>query len=227
MKKNDIFEHEIEGTKLRFQLVDLTPNLVTIQTLDLTPPECRNGNMPLTALPKVALATNDKGKFVTTDIGERWAKRYATYICNRVSARNKSLRWLTENKEMDREEANALVEKLDKQLNDWEIRYLLAIVRWAYYEAIDPVSEADIKRVKDLLLSYFIYLKEHDKESVEKIKFANLCFKLVRDGQRDRILWTMEETERLLRPWANKDININRWGGDSKQLLLLRTALRT
>ena len=153
---------------------------------------------------------------MTTDIGERWAKRYATYICNRVSARNKSLRWLTENKEMDREEANALVEKLDKQLNDWEIRYLLAIVRWAYYEAIDPVSEADIKRVKDLLLSYFIYLKEHDKESVEKIKFAKLCFKLSRDGQRDRILWTMEETERLLRTWANKDININRWVRDSK-----------
>ena len=54
MKKNDIFEHEIEGTKLRFQLVDLTPNLVTIQTLGLTPPECRSGNMPFTALPKVA-----------------------------------------------------------------------------------------------------------------------------------------------------------------------------
>lgn len=216
MKKNDIFEHEAEGTKLRFQLVDLTPNLVTIQTLDLTPPECRSGNMPLAALPKVALATNDKGEFVTTDIGERWAKRYATYICNRVSARNKSLRWLTENMEMDKEEANALVVKIEKQLNDWEIRYMLAVVRWAYYEAIDPENEVDIKRVKDLLLSYFICLKEHDNDSGEKIKFANLCFKLVRDGQRDRILWTMEETERLLRPWANKSININKWVGDSK-----------
>lgn len=216
MKKNDIFEHEAEGTKLRFQLVDLTPNLVTIQTLDLTPPECRSGNMPLAALPKVALATNDKGEFVTTDIGERWAKRYATYICNRVSARNKSLRWLTENIEMDREEANALVEKLDKQLNDWEIRYILAIVRWAYYEAIDPESEADIKRVKDLLLAYLVHRKNFDNDSAVEIQFANLCFKLVRDGQRDRILWTMEETERLLRPWANKSININKWVGDSK-----------
>lgn len=216
MKKYDIFEHEAEGTRLRFQLVDLTPNLVTIQTLNLTPPECRNGNMPLAALPKAALATGDNGEFVTTNIGERWAKRYSTYICNRVSVRNKSQRWLTENMEMDREEANALVVKIDKQLNDWEIRYMLAVVRWAYYEAIDPENEADIKRVKDLLLSYFIYLKEHDKESVEKIKFANLCFKLVRNGQRDRILWTMEETERLLRPWANKSININKWVGDTK-----------
>lgn len=216
MKKYDIFEHEAEGTRLRFQLVDLTPNLVTIQTLDLTPPKCRNGNMPLAALPKGALATNNNGEFVTTDIGERWAKRYATHICNRMFARSKSLRWLTENMEMDKEEANALVVKIEKQLNDWEIRYMLAVVRWAYYETIDPESEADIKRVKDLLLSYFIYLREHDNDSGEKIKFANLCFKLVRNGQRDRILWTMEETERLLRPWANKSVNINKWVGDSK-----------
>ncbi|MBR5910435.1 MAG: hypothetical protein IKZ55_00425 [Bacteroidales bacterium] len=216
MKKNDIFEHEAEGTKLRFQLVDLTPNLITIQTLDLTPPKCRSGNMPLAVLPKAALATNDKGEFVTTDIGERWAKRYAAHICNRVSARNKSLRWLTENMEMDREEANALVEKLDKQLDDWEIRYMLAIVRWAYYEAIDPENEADIKRVKDLLLAYLVHRNNLDNDSAIEIQFANLCFILVRKGQRDRILWTMEETERLLRPWANKSININKWVGDSK-----------
>lgn len=216
MKKNDIFEHEAEGTRLRFQLVDLTPYLVTIQTLDLTPQECRSGNIPLAALPKAALAINVNGEFVTTDIGERWAKRYATKICNRVSARNKSLRWLIENKEMDKKEANALVEKLDKQLNDWEIRNMLAIVRWAYYEAIDPESEADIKRVKDLLLAYLVHRKNLDNDSAVEIQFANLCFKLVREGENERILWTMEETERLLRPWVNKGININKRVEDSK-----------
>ena len=140
MKKNDIFEHEVEGTKLRFQLVELKPYLVTIQTLDLTPPECRSGNMPLAALPKAALATNDNGELVTTDIGERWAKRYATYICNRVVARNKSLRCLTENKDMEQADAIELVSKLDRQLNDWEVRYLSAIVRWADNGSLDRKS---------------------------------------------------------------------------------------
>ncbi len=134
--------------------------------------------------------------------GEKLVKGLVSDVCDRMSARKKSLRWLTENKEMESEEAKALVEKVDERLDDWEISYMLAIVRWAYYEAIDPENEADIKRVRDLLLSYSNYLWERDNDSGEKIEFANLCFKLVRDGQRDRILWTMEETERLLRPWA-------------------------
>ena len=216
MKKNDIFEHEVEGTKLRFQLVELKPNQVTIQTLDLTPTECRSGNMPLKALSKVALATNDNGEFVTTDTGERWAKRYATYLCNRVIARNKSLQWLTENKAMEQDVAIELVLKLDKQLNDWEVRYLSAIVRWATNGEIGAENENDIKRVKDMLLSYFTYLRDHDKDCGEKIKFADCCFKVVKEGQPNRCLWTMKETEALLRPWANKSISINRWIGDSK-----------
>lgn len=207
MKKNDIFEHEAEGIKLRFQLVELKPYLITIQTLDLKPPLVRSGNRPLVTLPKASLATKVNSEFTTTEMGERWAKEHATYICNRLAARNKSLRWLTENQKKEQKEATALITKLDKQLDDWEVKYLLAIVRWANNGEIDPGSENDIKRVKNILLSYSAYLRDPNNYCGEKVRFGNLCFKLVRDGQPDRFLRTMVETESFLWPWTNKSIN--------------------
>ena len=90
MKLNDIFEHEAYGLKLHFQLVELKPYLMTVQTIDLTPPMSRNGNQLLVAGPKAALAIKVNDEFVTTSIGERWAKKFATDICKKIIAQNES-----------------------------------------------------------------------------------------------------------------------------------------
>lgn len=104
--------------------------------------------------------------------------------------------------DVEEDEAKAFVELVDKKLNDWEVRYMQAIVRWAYKGEIDPENERDMERVKGMLLSYFAYLKEHKAGDGEKLKFANLCFMLIRDGERDRYLWSLKEVEQFLRPWA-------------------------
>lgn len=202
MKINDIFEQEFEEQTLRFQLVELNPNLLTVQAMDITPPVSRSGNMLQAALPKAALATLVNGEYVTMAIGNSWAKRFATFIYNRITARDKSFRWLNENMDVEEDEAKAFVELVDKKLNDWEVRYMQAIVRWAYKGEIDPENERDMERVKGMLLSYFAYLKEHKAGDGEKLKFANLCFMLIRDGERDRYLWSLKEVEQFLRPWA-------------------------
>lgn len=132
------------------------------------------------------------------------AKLRTTFVCDRVAARSTSMRWLTENKEMNEAEAIALVEQVEKRLEDWEIGFMLAIVRWAYYKTIDPENEADIKRVKDLLEAFIHHLMDHDNQSGVRIEFANLCFKFVREGEKEKILWTMKETEYMLRPWMKK-----------------------
>ena len=133
------------------------------------------------------------------------AKLRTTFVCDRVAAGSTSMRWLTENKEMDEAEAIALVEQVEKRLEDWEIGFMMAIVRWAYYKTIDPENEADIKRVKDLLEAFIHHLMDNNNKSGVKIEFANLCFKFVREGEKEKILWTMKETEYMLRPWMKKE----------------------
>lgn len=204
MKQNDIFEQEFEEQTLRFQLVELKPTLLTVQLMDSTPPESRSGNILQAALPKAALATLVNNEYVTTAIGNSWAKRFATFIYNRITARNKSLQLLIENMDVEEDEAKALVELVDKKLNDWEVRYMAAVVRWAYKGEIDPENECDIERVKGMLLSYFAYLKEHKTGDGKKLTFGNMCFKLKRDGERDRFLWSLKELEWFLKPWKGK-----------------------
>ena len=206
MKVNDIFERDFEGQNMRFQLIELKPYLVTVQTVDIDPPLRRSGKLLLAALPKVALATSFDGEYVATRMGESWAKRYATFIYNRLTASNKSFTWLTEIKDMEPEEAKAFVNKIECKFNDWEVRYLQAIVKWAYYGEFNPDNEDDINRVKELLLSYFTYLKEHKTDDAEKLKFANLCFIIKRNGERDRYLWTMKEVVWYLRSWEKNRV---------------------
>jgi hypothetical protein len=206
MKVNDIFERDFEGQNMRFQLIELKPYLVTVQTVDIDPPLRRSGKLLLAALPKVALATSVDGEYVATRMGESWAKRFATFIYNRLTARNKSINWLIEIKDMEPEEAKVFVDKIECKLNDWEVRYLQAIVKWAYYGEINPDNEGDINRVKELLLLYFTYLKEHKTDDVEKLRFANICFRITRNGERDRYLWSMKEVGWYLRSWEKKRV---------------------
>lgn len=206
MKVNDIFERDFKGQKMRFQLIELEPYLVTVQTVDIDPPLRRSGKMLLATLPKAALATSVDGGYVATRMGESWAKRFATFIYNRLTARNKSITWLTEIKDMEPEEAKAFVDRIECKFNDWEVRYLQAIVKWAYYGEFNQDNEDDINRVKELLLSYFTYLKEHKIDDAEKLKFANLCFIIKRNGERDRYLWTMKEVVWYLRSWEKKRV---------------------
>ena len=206
MKQNDIFERDFKGQIMCFQLVELNPYLLTVQTVDIDPPLCRSGKMLLAALPKAALATSVDGEYVATRMGESWAKRFATFIYNRLTARNKSINWLTENKDMEPEEAKVFVDKIECKLNDWEVRYLQAIVKWAYYGEINQDNEGDINRVKELLLLYFTYLKEHKTDDVEKLRFANICFRITRNGERDRYLWSMKEVGWYLRSWEKKRV---------------------
>ena len=141
MKQNDIFEQEFEGQSMRFQIVELMPYLVTIQTVDITPAIRRSGNLLLAALFNMSLATNIDGVYVTTETGDKWIKRFARYIYNRSIIRSKSLQWLIENN-MEQNAAKNLVETFDKALNDWEVRYMLTVVRWAYNGETDPESES-------------------------------------------------------------------------------------
>lgn len=206
MKVNDIFERDFKGEIMRFQLIELEPYLVTVEAVDIVPPMRRSGKLLSAALPKVALATSVDGEYVATRMGESWAKRFATFIYNRHTARNKSINWLTEIKDMEPEEAKVFVDKIECKLNDWEVRYLQAIVKWAYYGEINPDNEGDINRVKELLLLYFTYLKEHKTDDVEKLRFANICFRITRNGERDRYLWSMKEVGWYLRSWEKKRV---------------------
>ena len=206
MKVNDIFERDFKGEIMRFQLIELEPYLVTVEAVDIVPPMRRSGKLFLAALPKVALATSVDGEYLATRMGESWAKRFATFIYNRLTARSKSINWLTEIKDMEPEEAKVFVDKIECKLNDWEVRYLQAIVKWAYYGEINPDNEGDINRVKELLLLYFTYLKEHKTDDVEKLRFANICFRITRNGERDRYLWSMKEVGWYLRSWEKKRV---------------------
>lgn len=206
MKVNDIFERDFKGEIMHFQLIELEPYLVTVEAVDIVPPMRRSGKLLLSALPKVALATSVDGEYLATRMGESWAKRFATFIYNRLTARNKSINWLTEIKDMEPEEAKAFVDKIECKLNDWEVRYLQAIVKWAYYGEINQDNEGDINRVKELLLLYFTYLKEHKTDDVEKLRFANICFRITRNGERDRYLWSMKEVGWYLRSWEKKRV---------------------
>ena len=206
MKVNDIFERDFKGEIMRFQLIELEPYLVTVEAVDIVPPMRRSGKLLLAALPKVALATSVDGEYLATRMGESWAKRFATFIYNRLTARNKSINWLIEIKDMEPEEAKVFVDKIECKLNDWEVRYLQAIVKWAYYGEFNPDNEDDINRVKELLLLYFTYLKEHKTDDVEKLRFANICFRITRNGERDRYLWSMKEVGWYLRSWEKKRV---------------------
>lgn len=170
MKQNDIFEQEFDGRTIRFQLVELKTNLVTIETMDITPPIRRSGNLILAALFKQTLATNINGEYVTTEVGDNWIKRFAAFIYKRVIARNKSLQWLVENG-MEQNEAKALIGIFDMALNDWQVGYMLTVVRWAISGEIDPESESDIDRVKDVLSTYFTYLGDKNKDESVTIKY--------------------------------------------------------
>lgn len=206
MKVNDIFERDFKGEIMRFQLIELEPYLVTVEAVDIVPPMRRSGKLLLAALPQVALATSVDGEYLATRMGESWAKRFATFIYNRLTARNKSINWLIEIKDMEPEEAKVFVDKIECKLNDWEVRYLQAIVKWAYYGEINQDNEGDINRVKELLLLYFTYLKEHKTDDVEKLRFANICFRITRNGERDRYLWSMKEVGWYLRSWEKKRV---------------------
>ena len=140
--------------------------------------------------------------------------RFSVDIYNRIAARGKSLKWLIERKGMDQNEAKVLVEKLDTKFNHWEIRYLLVIARWAYNREIDPESETDINRVKNVLLTYFTYLGDRKKDRSIRIKYLGKCFKRMIEGQPGVCLRTMDELEDALRPWKNKNIYFKRLGGN-------------
>ena len=213
MKQNDIFEQEFEGQTMRFQLVELMPYQVNIQTVDFNPPVKRSGNLLLAALYKLPFATTIDGEYVTTERGDKWIKRFARYIYNRIIVRNKSFQWLIEN-DMEQSEAKTLVGTLDKELNDWQVGYLLTIVRWAYNGEIDPVKATDINRVKNVLSSYFTYLADRDKDNSVRIKYDSICFKRIVEGKPVAFLWSLDEVEEALRPWADKIIRFNRWPGD-------------
>jgi hypothetical protein len=216
MKYNDIFERVFEGQIIRFRLVALKPYLIAIITMDITPPLFRSGNTLLTSQPQAALAKYVDGKYVTTAVGDRWVNRFTVDIYNRITARSKSLNWLIERMGMEQSEAKALIEKLDKEFNHWEVRYLPAIVRWAYNGEIDPESEYDINRVKSILLTYFTYLADRKKDGCVRIKYDSPYFKRMIEGQPGTSFKTMDEMEEALRPWADKIIRFNRWPGDKE-----------
>lgn len=216
MKNNDIFERVFEGKIIRFRLVALKPYLIAIITMDFTPPLFRSGNTLLTTLPQAALAKYVDGKYVTTAVGDRWVNRFTVDIYNRIIARSKSLNWLIERKGMEKSEAKALIEKLDNEFNHWEVRYLPAFARWAYNGEFDPESESGINRIKSILLSYFTYLADREKDVSVRIKYDSPYFKRMIEGQPGAIIRTMDEMEEALRPWTDKIIHFNRWPGDNE-----------
>lgn len=204
MKLNDIFEQTFNGNTVRFQLVELRPNRLTIITLGIEPPIRRSGGILITALPKVALATFVDGGHITTKKGDDWIKRFTMDIFKKIKARRVALHYLNSCKELNQKDAEAIVDRLDKKIHYWEIEYLPAVVRWVRNGEIDLENEDDIIQLKKLLGSFRIYSLKRDRGEVRcleyKLAFDGICFKRLEVGKLSACLWTMKDVKEALQP---------------------------
>lgn len=226
MKINDIFELEFEGQPLRFRLAELKPYFLAVQTVDIDPPLRRSGNVLLAALPKAALATDVDGQFVTTEIGDRWVKKFANdlyyMMSNSISsenelfevqnnkrkdesvyskARRNSLLWLTACKKMEQNEAETLVDDIINKLPSYNIKYLVAVARWVANGELDITNEEEILRARRLFSNYSRSHLVPEKGNGDEIAYDGMCFKRFKDGQLADCLWTLNEVEEVLKPW--------------------------
>ena len=115
MKNNEIFERELDGNVLRFQVIIPTTRQLTVQVLDVTPQYQRSGNLSEVAFPDDAVAVMKDGEYVTTEIGDRWISRFSREIKNRISLRNKALDWILARDTMEKKVATFIVEEIATQ----------------------------------------------------------------------------------------------------------------
>lgn len=214
MKKNDIFEKEFDGNILRFQLMDLSPNKLTIKALDVEPEMIRTGEMPQAALSRFALAVEEDGEYVTTEIGDRWIRRFTFDINSRIKARCRALQWLDLNRIcIDDDEFvddnETIVNKIDALLSYGEKKFLPMAVRWSSKGEFDYGDDTEIKKMKETLSSYRKQLvkrnRKEDGGKGYKIKYEDLCFKRINDDGTEKELIDFYEVRDALRPWSNTE----------------------
>ena len=82
MKQNDIFEKKIVNGIIRFQIVELNADNLTIQSLDTTPIITKSQNMRVLPNTNSALSLGTNGEYESTTVSDLWRKtRFDTYFC--------------------------------------------------------------------------------------------------------------------------------------------------
>lgn len=212
MKKNDIFEREFDGNILRFQLTDLTPHKVAIRLLDDSLQIDKDiaiylkGTKEIPRVGDILMLKTSATAFAYDDV---FITNLTIEIYNRIIDWRDSLKWVCSNTSLTEDEAEALVVKLHKALRpDYHPQYLLPVVRWTCNGEIDPDSETDIKRMKELLTSYQRHIGIRTKDSMAQVGYKveyrrTGGFQRINQDGSETLLVTMNELEEAIKPWLN------------------------
>ena len=200
MKQNDIFEKKVGRHFVQFQIVELNADKLKIQTLDTTPIIFRSENISgLVADYDAALSLGANGEYETTDYSDSLIDYLANSICEEIKARRNALLWLTSCKDMNRNEAEMMINDIADKISGYCVKYLMAVVRWAGNGEIDITKEADIYKARKLLSKHVRSLLVKHKGNGDTLAFDGICFKRLSVGRPASCLWTMKEVEQFLR----------------------------
>lgn len=152
MKLNDIFTQQLDHRHIRFQLTELTPWVISVQTTDLGTTLCESACLPHYPNFNMHYAIR-KGdiEYITNERGDEEVKKLTKRLFLRIRARHQALMALSVNDEDDSRKAKRIVDKLDKELKYYEVKYLPAIADCIQEGGIDPQNETDITMVKEII----------------------------------------------------------------------------
>ena len=221
MKNNEIFERELDGNVLRFQVIIPTTRQLTVQVLDVTPQYQRIGNLSEVAFPDDAVAVMKDGEYVTTEIGDRWISRFTREIKNRISLRNKALDWILARDTIEKEVATFIVDEIDKNLNFFEVKYLPVVVRWASLAEFDVGDDFDFKRLKEVLSAHLTCVMNRvigRKKADYTVKFEDQTFKQVHDDGTVINLEEFWEVIDALRPWSKTEARFQKYADEGENM---------
>ena len=206
MKQYDIFEKKNVNGIIRFQIVELNADNLTIQSLGTTPIITRSQNMRVLPNTNSALALGTNGEYESTTVGDLWINHLADSICCEVKARRISVLWLTSCKKMEQNDAETLVNDIIKKLPVHDVKYLMAVVRWVSNGELDINNETEVYIARRIFSDYTRSLLVKHNGNCDTLVFDGMCFKLLRVGQPAICLWTMKEVVWYLRSWEKKRV---------------------
>lgn len=221
MKNNEIFERELDGNVLRFQVIIPTTRQLTVQVMDVKPQFQRSGNLSEVAFPDDAVAVMKDGELVTTRIGDRWIERFTREIKNRISLRNEALDWISTRGTMEKEVALDIVDTIDQSLNYWEMKFLPTVVRWACQGEYDTGDEFDYKRLKEILSAYLTCILNQNrgrKKADYSVSFEGQTFKRINDDGTVVNLEDFWEVIDALRPWSKTEARFQKYADEGENM---------
>ena len=204
MKQNDIFEKKNVNGIIRFQIVELNADNLTIQSLDTTPIITRSQNMRVLPNTNSALALGTNEEYESTIVSDLWINHLADSICCEVKARRISVLWLTSCKRMEQNDAETLVNDIIKKLPVHDVKYLMPVVRWVSNGELDINNESEVYRARRIFSDYTGSRLVKHKGNGDTLAFDGMCFKRLRVGQPAICLWTMKEVEEFLLLWKRE-----------------------